>query len=284
MFSRRTAFAFAALLFALVTFSASAVAQIPARIAENAPAVCYPQKSGLFIKNAPQVTPPGAPTVAEGAAGNPNGAYTYKVTFVNAFGETSGGTTSASITVASKQISLTAIPLGPTGTTARKIYRTAAGGSDGTQKLVTTIADNTTAVYTDNTADGSLGATVPVNNLTGAVVGVFYCAAYATDGSGWKRVPGTFTGTAAASKLAKFSATLSPAAVAANTCAEQTFTVTGVETGDVVTVNKPTAQAGLGIGGVRASAANQVGVTFCNNTAGSITPTASQVYTFGAIQ
>lgn len=73
--------------------------------------------------------------------------------------------------------------------------------------------------------------------------------------------------------------TLSPAAVAVSTTAEQTFTVTGVAAGDVVTaVNKPTAQAGLGIVGFRVSAANVVAITFSNNTTDVITPTASQVY------
>lgn len=74
--------------------------------------------------------------------------------------------------------------------------------------------------------------------------------------------------------------TLSPAAVNANTTAEQTFTVPGVlATDDLVSVSKPTAQAGLGIVGWRVSAANQVGITFSNNTGAGITPTASQSYT-----
>ena len=85
-------------------------------------------------------------------------------------------------------------------------------------------------------------------------------------------------------KIAKYTAVLSPAEVAANTCAEETFTVTGISTTDVVFVNKPTAQAGLGVAGVRASAADQVGITFCNATAAPITPTASQTYSFVAIK
>ena len=75
-----------------------------------------------------------------------------------------------------------------------------------------------------------------------------------------------------------YAVTLSPASVGAATCAEQLFTVTGVKLGDVVNVNKPTAQAGLAIGGSRASAANQIGITFINPTAGAIVPTASEVY------
>lgn len=80
------------------------------------------------------------------------------------------------------------------------------------------------------------------------------------------------------SGVRQYSVVLSPAIVAANTTAEQTFTVTGLRTTDAVFVNKPTAQAGIGICGVRVSAANQIAITFNNNTAGGITPTASQTY------
>lgn len=91
------------------------------------------------------------------------------------------------------------------------------------------------------------------------------------------------TGTAM-TRLAYYTAALTPAEVAADTCAEQTFTVTGITAGDAVFVNKPTAQAGLGIGGVRASAANQVGINFCNTTDAAITPTAAQSYIFGVMR
>ena len=73
-------------------------------------------------------------------------------------------------------------------------------------------------------------------------------------------------------------ATLSPAQVAANTTAEQTFTVKGLMTTDFVQVCKPTAQAGLGIVGARVSAADTLAITFSNNTGAGITPTAAQVY------
>lgn len=71
---------------------------------------------------------------------------------------------------------------------------------------------------------------------------------------------------------------LTPAQVNANTTAEQTFTVNGVQLNDMVLISKPTAQAGLGIVGARASAANQIGITFSNNTGGGITPTAGELY------
>lgn len=81
--------------------------------------------------------------------------------------------------------------------------------------------------------------------------------------------------------LSVISVALSPSAVAINTTAEQTFTVPGVLASDVcVAVSKPTAQAGLGIVGWRVSAANTVAITFSNNTAGAITPTAGETYKF----
>lgn len=82
----------------------------------------------------------------------------------------------------------------------------------------------------------------------------------------------------------KLTSALTPALVAANTTAEQTFTVNGLVVGDVVTVNKPTAQAGLGIVGARVSAANTLAITFSNNTAAGITPTAAETYIVGVIR
>ena len=79
-------------------------------------------------------------------------------------------------------------------------------------------------------------------------------------------------------KQSVISVTLSPAAVSANTTAEQTFTVNGLLPGDMAVVTKPTAQAGLGVVGSRVSAANTLAITFSNNTGGSITPTANEVY------
>ena len=114
---------------------------------------------------------PGALTVALGSgAGNvDNGAHRYLVTFVTSDGETQAGDVSSSVTVADKtvngKVSLSAIPLGSSIVTSRKIYRTTAGGS--TYLLLTTIADNTTTTYTDNIADSGLGAEAPSTNTTG---------------------------------------------------------------------------------------------------------------------
>lgn len=115
---------------------------------------------------------PTAPTVAladPAVAGNvDNGAHRYRVTFVTADGETDGGTISAAVTVADKavngKVELTAIPLGGSAVTSRKIYRTIAGGAN--YLLLATISNNTATTYTDNIADSSLGAAAPTTNTT----------------------------------------------------------------------------------------------------------------------
>jgi len=73
----------------------------------------------------------------------------------------------------------------------------------------------------------------------------------------------------------------SPAAVAANTTAEQSFAVGAPFSATTVPagVVKPTAQAGLGIAGHRMIDATHLGITFSNNTGSSITPAASESYT-----
>lgn len=119
-----------------------------------------------------RVNAPGACTdnLAGAGAGNlSNGVYSYKVTFVTAVGETQAGTASGGVTVADKtvdgKVALTAIPTGNSLVTSRKIYRTEVDGS--AYKLLATISDNTTTTYTDNIADGSLGANAPTANGTG---------------------------------------------------------------------------------------------------------------------
>lgn len=87
----------------------------------------------------------------------------------------------------------------------------------------------------------------------------------------------------AAGTVTIYATTQSPTSVAANTAAEQTITVTGVATGQLVVVNKPTSQAGLALCAARVSAANTVALTFGNDTAAAITPTATETYFVTAI-
>jgi len=104
----------------------------------------------------------GAPTAKDLlVTGSLSGVYYYAMTYVIDSVETVIGTKSNTVTVSSKKIDLD-LPIGVSNCTARKIYRTTAGGSS--LKLVATISDNTTLTYQDNIADGSLGATIPSTN------------------------------------------------------------------------------------------------------------------------
>jgi hypothetical protein len=102
----------------------------------------------------PGTTPPAANTAAS---------YTYKLTHVSDSGESEAGSASGGVIIADKaaagKCDLANILAGPTGTTARKIYRTKAGfGSVGPWYYHSTIADNATVVLVDNTPDSSLSA------------------------------------------------------------------------------------------------------------------------------
>jgi uncharacterized phiE125 gp8 family phage protein len=72
------------------------------------------------------------------------------------------------VTVADKtvngQVALSGIPVGGSFVTARRIYRTTAGGSS--YLLLATLANNTATTYTDNIADSALGAEAPSVNTT----------------------------------------------------------------------------------------------------------------------
>lgn len=68
-------------------------------------------------------------------------------------------------TATANRVSVSGIPIGGTGVTQRKLYRTATGASQ--LKLLTTIADNTTTTYADSTADASLGANAPGSDASG---------------------------------------------------------------------------------------------------------------------
>jgi uncharacterized phage protein gp47/JayE len=100
---------------------------------------------------------PTAPTLADGGVGVMiAGSYEYGISFVTAEGETELGTISAPIVqVINKKVNLTAIPVGGPGTTRRRIYRQRDLGGF---KFVAEIADNATVIYTDNIAEGGLGA------------------------------------------------------------------------------------------------------------------------------
>lgn len=109
-----------------------------------------------------------APTVA--ITGTPGyvelGLHYYFITFVYPTEETdvSGiGVANVTLTTAG-QVNITNIPLGLSGCTARKIYRSKVGEKWYQAKLLVTISNNTTTTYLDDIADASL-VTIGYSNL-----------------------------------------------------------------------------------------------------------------------
>lgn len=131
-----------------------------------------------------------------------------------------------------------------------------------------------------NNPNTQLGPADPVGTQVGGPVagplGFFGANPVAQPGGqgSTEGVPGTVTA---------YAVTVTATSVAPNTTAEQTFTVTGVATGQVVAVTKPTTNAGVGIVGMRVTASNTVGITYANDTAATITPTAAETYLFDVI-
>lgn len=113
---------------------------------------------------------PSTPLVlATGAAGIPNGVYSYFCAFVNPSGETTIGPF-AFVSAFSQQVNISSIPIGTANTTSRRIYRTKAGGF--IPYLLTTINDNTTTVYVDNADDSGLVTIYQAGNSTSGVARV----------------------------------------------------------------------------------------------------------------
>ena len=100
---------------------------------------------------APNVASAGTVARDDGEGGQlATGVYQYRISFVDNSGVESNASTpvsSPNLTAAKHKITLDLIPVGPNGTAARRIYRTAAGGN--TFTLVATLNDNTTRSFTD---------------------------------------------------------------------------------------------------------------------------------------
>lgn len=127
---------------------------------------------------------------------NPSG--TYYSCGANSNADIDAGSAPPTIDLtAQRQVALSSIPAGPTGTTSRKVYRTVAGGTQ--LKLLTTLADNTTTTYTDTTADASLGTNAPTSDTSGlANSNIFTDQGLAGDSAS---APSSPSGTSAASAI-----------------------------------------------------------------------------------
>jgi len=148
--------------------------------------------NGNLIGEDAAASPTAAPTVALagiGAGNVDNGDHDYIVTYVTAFGETASGpivTVTVTDNSTDGKVLITDIPVGPPGTIARKIYRSPefSGLNFEGFNLLTTINDNTTTTYTDNTADADLGAPY-LSVYNGADYGGNFTGNTLYDGSNW---------------------------------------------------------------------------------------------------
>lgn len=103
--------------------------------------------------------------VASQSGGSLTGEYQYKITAVNSNSvESDVGPVTTTLTAAAATLRISSIPTfaASYGISARRVYRTAAGGT--VFKRVALINDNTTTFYDDTIADASLGATAPTDN------------------------------------------------------------------------------------------------------------------------
>lgn len=66
--------------------------------------------------------------------------------------------------------------------------------------------------------------------------------------------------------------TIDMPSISANTTEENTFTVSGLRTGDMVFVNKPSHDAGVVIGSCRVSAVDTLAIQMSNSTASPVDP------------
>lgn len=122
----------------------------------------YKYDGSLFTRHGIPA-PQSAPTATTASNGTLTGDYQWKVSYVNSnVVEGDVGSATATLTGSSDSITVT-IPTAPAsyGVGSRKLYRTEAGGT--TFKLVTTISDNSTTSYEDNSSDAELGADAPTD-------------------------------------------------------------------------------------------------------------------------
>ncbi len=113
--------------------------------------------------------PTSAPTIAAGTATgllDLSANYSYKVTYVTAFGESAPSVASNVVQTTTGSINLTGIPVSPnSNVTARNLYRVVGGGS--TYLFLVSLPQSPSSAattYTDIIVDASLGAAAPSVN------------------------------------------------------------------------------------------------------------------------
>lgn len=112
---------------------------------------------------APQSAAPTFSTLSGGSGVAP-GTYDYAVTNVNGAGETTPGPRLTYVVTLGAQNPVFHIPLGPSGTVSRRVWRTTAGGSQLKLHPAGGLPNNTGTTYADNSPDSALGVNAPTTN------------------------------------------------------------------------------------------------------------------------
>lgn len=112
-----------------------------------------------------------APTVAQVTTGTgnlTNGAYLYRISWVDEYGETPASAAAPRVVVDAthKQTTVTAPQPIPAGATHWRVYRTLVDGGDSDPVYLVATVSRATASYQDNIADANLGAAAPEENTT----------------------------------------------------------------------------------------------------------------------
>jgi hypothetical protein len=138
---------------------------------------------------------------------------------------------------------------------------------------------NVNAATLNNLSSSSFAQLNTNNTFTGSVS----ASSFSGDGSGLTKVNAA---TVNSLQMLKLTSSITPSNVSSQTCNEQSFTVSGVNAGDVLlSAHLPTHSPGtnIAVGGARVAAANTVAIQFCNVSRSNSTPTAG-TYTFALMR
>jgi hypothetical protein len=139
---------------------------------------------------------------------------------------------------------------------------------------------NVNAATLNNLAAGSFAQLGTNNTFGGSVT----ASAFSGNGSGLTNVNAA---TVNSMQLLKLTAAITPSSIGVQSCTEQSFTVSGMNNGDVLlSVQIPSHSPGtnIAIGGWRVSAANTVAIQFCNVGRNNSSTPAAGTYVFALIR
>ena len=239
----------------------------PSTVAANSAAEQSITVTGVLADDVVAVTKPTTQTGLIVGTARVSAANTVQLTMGNVTGSTITPTsTQVYATIAiGKALQTTAVlsPASVASNTISEQYFTVLGVSPGQQIIVNKPTAQTGLIITNARASAANQVAIQFSNLTTGTITPTAAQTYSfASASGFQPAP----------IMDVFTQTLTPVSVAANSGAEQTFTVAGLVLGSQALVSKPSLTAGLMLSGARISAANTLALNFTNNTSAAITP------------